>query len=62
MNHLNEVIIHETYRQMIVKNVNIARNFNGTGGRNRTDTPMEQDFESCASTSSATPASKIFGV
>lgn len=29
---------------------------NGTGGRNRTDTPKERDFESRASTNSATPA------
>ena len=29
---------------------------NGTGGRTRTDTPEEPDFESGASTNSATPA------
>ncbi len=28
-----------------------------TGGRGRTDTPEEHDFESCASANSATPAS-----
>ncbi len=27
-----------------------------TGGRGRTDTPKEHDFESCASANSATPA------
>lgn len=27
-----------------------------TGGRGRTDTPEEHDFESCASANSATPA------
>ena len=36
---------------------NITRkNSIGTDGRNRTDTPKERDFESRASTSSATPA------
>lgn len=29
---------------------------NDTGGRGRTDTPKEHDFESCASANSATPA------
>jgi hypothetical protein len=32
-----------------------------TGGRGRTDTPKEHDFESCASANSATPANRWQG-
>lgn len=39
--------------KLINRNVNIRED---TGGRGRTDTPKEHDFESCASANSATPA------